>query len=170
MGISDCYCVICGVTIEPEFKKDTPAKYDWLRKIYIITKDEIVKTKKNVKPSEYDFEGLYKYGKKIYCVREDRYEKKSQVQGKAVHKDCYKLLKSNMMELTNRVIKKLEKKGKITDDFVKMKKNILSEYQVQLFEFEKVRKSELKWTLKSPLKNKKNEKRILKIWKKVLEK
>jgi len=167
MGLWEEYCVICGAPMSLIGLENTLVplhrKYTWLQKFMGINKDN-----KKIPLEGYDY-GPHLFDKNhnkfvITSWDWDFYAKNKVLDyGIAVHKDCYKLLKKEFnydIKFTD-VYDFLNKKAKKTN--FKFYKS-MTKHMGQFFNDDQPFPKSSYYLLESPLKNEKNKKRILGLW------
>lgn len=185
MSTWDIYCCICGGPVVNKFLKGrevynqvngetymvdkTMTEYNWLFSLYLLSREgKIIITNGKY----YNGEGAIQYKNKTFVVTPNLWHNKkydADSYGAVCHQDCYKLLQNRLrfrlefanicrlLDLNSGVLKTISKYG------------IIQRYSfVQYFEHH-LAHTENPWLLHSPLKNKKNMNRILRMWKPLVE-
>ncbi len=157
MGM-DIYCLICGGPTGNLTEKDST--HNWLKYITGINNEE-----KEIVLEDPDDYGQYDNFKvsKIYWHKEDI------DYGVMAHDDCIKLLETKLDYKL-----RFSDVCRLVDDYMNLIKNKktygeVTKYIDQYFDFDKALSND-RWILESPLSNKRNESRILKIWDKLVKK
>lgn len=171
MGVWEEYCLICGGPLTNKFilikyteEEDiqttiTKKEYNWMNQLFLLTSDnQIIKTMGN----KYDSYGGFKLGPKSYAVSPHRYVE-SDNYGVVCHQDCYHLIQKKLKHdmLFVNVCRLLDKYNSILKP--KSKYKPMDKFIQQFYEYNLIIKNH-EWLLESPLVNKQNEQRILKIW------
>lgn len=180
MGIWDEYCLICGGPLWNNFikgkdmydehtglshsiiKKD----YNWLNDLYLILSSGLIIS--TTVDNHYE-SGEFKIKGKKYVITPLNYHNSNAGDdyGIVCHRDCYKLLSDKLnYELRFNNICRLLDTG---NSLIKNKSGygVMVKYQSQFFNYYDAH-TQNAWLLESPLKNKKNMERILKMWGKIV--
>lgn len=177
MGYWEEYCLICGGPLKNNFAKgkeiydsetDTSStiiikEYDWLNYLYFIQSNgDILKTD----GSAYTDNGEIVINKKAYVITPIHYHSKfknAAGYGVICHQDCYDLLKTKLkynLQFGD-VCRLLGEYNCLLKQ--KSKYGAMEKYVWQDFDYLRAHE-ENSYLLESPLINKKNQQRVLKIW------
>lgn len=166
MGIWEEYCLICGGPLNDEFtieiddkqKQVTKKEYKWMYQLFILTNDnKIIKANYG----DYELSGSFEIGSKEYHTTPINYQETNY--GVVCHRDCYHLILKKLKHdiIFANVCRLLDKYNSILKP--KSKYKPMDKFMQQFYEYDLIVKNH-SWLLESPLVNKQNEERVLKIW------
>jgi len=169
MGIWEEYCLICGGPLNDEFTlydeetqeetQITKKEYKWMYQLFLLTNDnKIIKTTYN----NYELSGEFEIGTTSYVVTPIHYGSTDNY-GVICHQDCYHLIHKKLKHeiVFANVCRMLDKYNNTLKP--KSKYKPMDKFIQQFYEYDLITKNH-SWLLESPLVNKQNQERILKIW------
>lgn len=168
MGIWEEYCLICAGPLNDEFIIEIDdeeeqiikkKEYKWMYQLFILTNDsKIIEATYN----DYELSGNFEIGQNEYYTSPFLYGGNLSY-GVVCHRDCYHLIQKKLKHeiIFANVCRLLDKYHSLLKP--KSKYKPMDKFIQQFYEYALIVKNH-SWLLESPLKNKQNEERILKIW------